>query len=103
MIAGLLALGFYCYLALLHDSCILYEVGDHNVKKKLARIPLKSIEDDWLVDKCRIINSAILTGHYLVVFKTSFVKENEGDYVVVVIDRNRVREKLREEIEVRIL
>ena len=103
LIAGLLALGFYCYLALLHDSCILYEVGDHNVKKKLARIPLKSIEDDWLVEVPDHKLGDFGTGHYLVVFKTSFVKENEGDYVVVVIDRNRVREKLREEIEVRIL
>lgn len=103
LIAGLLALGFYCYLALLHDSCVLYEVGDHNVKKKLARIPLKSIEDDWLVEVPDHKLGDFGTGHYLVVFKTSFVKENEGDYVVVVIDRNRVREKLREEIEVRIL
>lgn len=103
LIAGLLGMGLYCYLALLHDSCVLYAVGDHNEKKKLARIPLKSMEDDWLVEVPDHKLGDLGTGHYLVVFKTSFVKENEGDYVVVVIDKNRVREKLREEIEVRIL
>ncbi|MBQ1172569.1 MAG: hypothetical protein IIX48_08255 [Lachnospiraceae bacterium] len=103
LIAGLLALGFYCYLALLHDSCVLYAVGDHNERKRLARIPLKSIEDDWLVEVPDHKLGDLGTGHYLVVFRTSFVKENEGDYVVVVIDKNRVREKLCEEIEVRIL
>lgn len=103
LIAGLLSLGLYCYLALLHDSCVLYEVGDHNKRKKLARIPLKSIEDDWLVEVPDHKLGDLGTGHYLVVFRTSFVKENEGDYVIVVIDKNRVREKLREEIEVRIL
>ena len=61
------------------------------------------LEDDWLVEVPDHKLGDFGTGHYLVVFKTSFVKENEGDYVVVVIDRNRVREKLREEIEVRIL
>ena len=103
LIAGLLGLGLYCYLALLHDSCVLYEVGEHNERKKLARIPLKSIEDDWLVEVPDHKLGDWGTGHYLVVFKTSFVKENEGDYVVVVIDKNRVREKLSEEIKVRIL
>lgn len=103
LIAGLLALGLYCYLALLHDSCVLYAVTDHNERKKLARIPLKSIEDDWLVEVPDHKLGDWGTGHYLVAFKTSFVKENEGDYVVVVIDKNRVREKLCEEIEVRIL
>lgn len=103
LIAGLLALGFYCYLALMHDSCVLYAVGEHNERKKLARIPLKSMEEDWLVEVPDHKLGDFGTGHYLVVFKTSFVKENEGDYVVIVIDKNRVREKLREEIEVRIL
>ena len=103
LIAGLLGLGLYCYLALLHDSCVLYALGDHNEKKRLARIPLKGIEDDWLVEVPDHKLGDWGTGRYLVVFKTSFVKENEGDFVVIVIDKNRVREKLCEEIKVRIL
>ena len=87
----------------MHDSCVLYALGDHNEKKRLARIPLKGIEDDWLVEVPDHKLGDWGTGRYLVVFKTSFVKENEGDFVVIVIDKNRVREKLCEEIKVRIL
>lgn len=102
LVVGLTAFGLYFLLTALHYSCVVYEISAYNERKRLTRIFLKCVFGDWVVEVPDRKLGNLGTGRYVFVFKESFVKECEGDYVVIEIDRKRIREEMQEEIEVQI-
>lgn len=102
LVVGLTAFGLYFLLTALHYSCVVYEISVYNERKKLTRIFLKCVFGDWVVEVPDRKLGNLGTGRYVFVFKEAFVKECEGDYVVIEIDRKRIREEMQEEIEVQI-
>ena len=102
LVAGLTAFGLYFLLTALHYSCVVYEVSECNERKRLTRIFLKCVVGDWVVEVPDRKLGNLGTGRYVFVFKEAFVKECEGDYAVIEIDRKRIREEIREEIEVQV-
>ena len=102
LVVGLTAFGLYFLLTALHYSCVVYEVSECNERKRLTRIFLKCVVGDWVVEVPDRKLGNLGTGRYVFVFKEAFVKECEGDYAVIEIDRKRIREEIREEIEVQV-
>ena len=102
LVVGLTAFGLYFLLTALHYSCVVYEISAYNERKRLTRIFLKCVFGDWVVEVPDRKLGNLGTGRYVFVFKEAFVKECEGDYVVIEIDRKRIREEMQEEIEVQI-
>lgn len=102
LVAGLTAFGLYFLLTALHYSCVVYEVSECNERKRLTRIFLKCVVGDWVVEVPDRKLGNLGTGRYVFVFKEAFVKECEGDYAVIEIDRKRIREEIQEEIEVQV-
>lgn len=102
LVAGLTAFGLYFLLTALHYSCVVYEVSECNERKRLTRIFLKCVVGDWVVEVPDRKLGNLGTGRYVFVFEEAFVKECEGDYAVIEIDRKRIREEIREEIEVQV-
>lgn len=99
---ALLGLGLYLYLMGAHYSCIMYERDKQVQKRKICRIPVKAYGNGWLVEVKDDQLGKLGTGRYLFAFKPAFVKEEAPADVVILIDKNKIKEELREEIEIQI-
>ena len=102
LLLGLSGLALYILLGYLHYKCVLYALDDKNKKKRLGLLPIQTMGDEWLVDVPDHKLGTIGTGKYVLAFRSAFVKEESDSFIVIVIDKNRIREKVDYEIEISI-
>lgn len=99
---GILGLALYLMLFYLRYSCVLYEIDEKQNRRRLCRIFLKNMEEEWYAEVPDSKLGVCGTGKYILTFHPSFIKEETPGVAVVRIDGKMLREGLAEEIRINI-